>query len=168
LPTTSSAALATVLIGVTVSAIVDLRTRRIPNVLSASLAMGGVSLAATGLSGISVGASVLGLVAGLLLMLPGYGLGATGAGDVKLLAAVGAVIGPAEVVMAFLFTALAGGLLAVAVAAHRGRLAATLSGTGRLVSGPGAARQQVAALGASSRFPYGPAIAVGTLIAVLT
>ena len=68
------------------------------------------------MSGISVGASLAGMVAGLLLMLPGHALGATGAGDVKLMAAVGAVVGIHVIVNAFLFTALAGGVLAVAVA----------------------------------------------------
>ena len=49
-------------------------------------------------------------------MLPGHALGATGAGDVKLMAAVGAIVGPGMVLRAFLFTAVAGGVLALAVA----------------------------------------------------
>ena len=65
---------------------------------------------------------------GFALMLPGHVLGATGAGDVKLMAAVGAIVGPAVVLKAFLFTAVAGGVLAVAVALRRRRLAATLAG----------------------------------------
>ena len=73
-------------------------------------------------------------------MMPGYALGATGAGDVKLMAAVGAIVGPALVVSAFLFTAIAGGVLAVAIAMRRRRLSATLAGTGRLITAPGAAR----------------------------
>ncbi len=154
--------------GVVTAAIVDLRARRIPNALTVLLAAGGFTLAATGASGLSIGASAAGFVIGLALMLPGHALGATGAGDVKLLAAVGAVVGPATVVMAFLYTALAGGLLAVAVALHRGRLGATLAGAGRMVSAPGAVHRHVASLDRSSRFPYGPAIALGSLIAVLT
>ncbi len=49
-------------------------------------------------------------------MMPGHALGATGAGDVKLMAAVGAIVGPALVLSAFLFTAIAGGVLALIVA----------------------------------------------------
>jgi prepilin peptidase CpaA len=154
--------------GVGAAAIVDLRTRRIPNAVTVLLAAGGVTLAATGASGLSIGASATGFVIGLVLMLPGHLLGATGAGDVKLLAAVGAVVGPATVVMAFLYTALVGGLLAVAVAFRRGRLGVTLASAGRLVRGPGAAQRHVASLDAGSRFPYGPAIALGSLIAVLS
>ena len=57
-----------------------------------------------------------GFALGLLLMMPGHALGATGAGDVKLMAAVGAIVGPGLVVSAFLFTAIAGGILAILVA----------------------------------------------------
>ena len=119
----------------TAATIVDIRTRRIPNELTAALAGIGLGLSAAGVSGIPVWASMLGFVVGLALMMPGHVLGATGAGDVKLMAAVGAIVGPALVVTAFLFTAVAGGVLAVVVAARRRRLSATLAGTGRLVAG---------------------------------
>jgi hypothetical protein len=72
----------------------------------------GLALAATGISGIARG-QLSGFVDRALLMMPGYMLGATGAGDVKLMAAVGAVVGPVLVITAFLFTAIAGGVLAV-------------------------------------------------------
>jgi prepilin peptidase CpaA len=104
---------------------------------------------------------------GLALMVPGHVLGATGAGDVKLMAAVGAVVGPATVVSAFLFTALAGGVLAVAVAARRRRLAATIAGTGRLIAAPADARHEIRAASAAHRFAYGPAIAIGSVLAGL-
>ena len=62
----------------------------------------GVGLAASHASGISLGASIAGFLVGLALMMPGHMLGATGAGDVKFMAAVGAIVGPALVVSAFL------------------------------------------------------------------
>src|SRR6185295_14833073 len=124
---------------------VDIRTRRIPNELTAAMAGVGVGLAATGVSGVPLWASVLGFVVGLVLMMPGHVLGATGAGDVKLMAAVGAIVGPALVISAFLFTAVAGGVLALAVAVRRQRLAATLAGTGRLIAAPGEAKQEIRA-----------------------
>ena len=101
------------------------------------------------------------------LLLPGYALGATGAGDVKLMAAVGAIVGPALVLSAFICTSLAGGVLAIAVAIRRRRLASTLAQTGRLVAAPGTASQAIKAAPATSRFAYGPAIAVGSALAVL-
>ena len=145
----------------------DIRTRRIPNELTATIAGIGVALAATGISGLSVWASMGGFALGLALMMPGHALGATGAGDVKLMAAVGAIVGPALVVSAFLFTAVAGGVLAIAIAARRQRLAATIAGTGRLIVAPGEVKKEISAATVSSRFAYGPAIALGSVLAAL-
>ena len=58
------------------------------------MAGAGFVMAVGGMSGLTLTQAVLGLAAGLLLMLPGHALGATGAGDVKLMAAVGAIVGP--------------------------------------------------------------------------
>jgi prepilin peptidase CpaA len=167
LPQASSPAFIALAAGAVLATVVDIRTRRIPNVLTGSMAAVGVGLAAAGLSGISVGASLAGLVAGLLLMLPGHALGATGAGDVKLMGAVGAIVGIHLIVNVFLCTALAGGVLAVVVATRRRRLAATLSGTSRLIASPGAVRQEIQGAAKVSRFAYGPAIAIGSLVAAL-
>ena len=154
-------------IGMSVATVVDLRTRRIPNELTATLAGIGVGLAAAGVSGVPLWASALGFGAGLALMMPGHVLGATGAGDVKLMAAFGAIVGPGLVIKAFLFTAIAGGVLAIVVAIRRRRLSATLAGTGRLVAGSPETRELLRAAPAASRFAYGPAIAAGTIVAAL-
>jgi prepilin peptidase CpaA len=163
----SSAALAAVAAGALIATVVDVRTRRIPNTLTATMAAVGVGLAATGLSGLSLWASLFGLVVGLSLMMPGHLLGATGAGDVKLMAAVGAIVGPALVISAFLFSAVAGGVLAVVIALRRQRLTATLAGAGRLIAAPADAPQEIRSATAANRFAYGPAIAVGSVVAAL-
>ena len=163
----SSAAIFVLAAGLTAATVIDLKSRRIPNTLTAAMAVTGVALAAAGLSGNTFAGSLAGLVLGLVLMLPGYMLGATGAGDVKLMAAVGAIVGPALVVSAFFCTAISGGVLATVVAIQRKRLAATLAQTGRLVTAPGAAPQEIKAATAASRFAYGPAIAIGSMMAVL-
>lgn len=154
-------------VGAIVATIVDLRTRRIPNELTAAMSGIGIAMALTGISGVSPLGAVGGLLLGLLLMMPGYTLGATGAGDVKLMAAVGAILGPRLVVTAFLFTAIAGGVLALVVAAQRGRMAETLAGTRRLIAAPVGARQELSAAPALRRFAYGPAIAAGSVAAAL-
>ena len=100
-------------------------------------------------------------------MLPGHVLGATGGGDVKLMAAVGSIVGPVVVVNAFLFTAVAGGVMAMIVAMQRRRLAVTLAGTARMLSSPTDARREVQSAATASRFAYGPAIAVGSVLAAL-
>jgi prepilin peptidase CpaA len=163
----SSAAFAALAAGALVATIVDIRSRRIPNVLTAAMAGVGLGLAITGLSGVSPAASLGGLVVGLVLMLPGHVMGATGAGDVKLMAGVGAILGIQLVVTAFLFTAIAGGVLAVAVALRRRRLSATLAGTGRLIVAPTEVPRELRAAAPVSRFAYGPAIAIGSVIAAL-
>lgn len=166
-PPVSNAAFAALSAGLAAATIVDLRSRRIPNPLTAAMAVAGVALAAAGLSGVSPLASVTGLLAGLALMLPGHLLGATGAGDVKLMAAAGSLLGIHLIVPAFLFTAIAGGILAVAVALRRHRLSAALAGTGRLLAAPNAMPNQLRASSAASRFAYGPAIAIGSVVAAL-
>ena len=163
----SNVTLAVLAAGLVAATVIDLRSGRIPNKLTAAMAGLGLALAATGVSGVTLPGSLAGLVIGLALMLPGYALGATGAGDVKLMGAVGAIVGPALVLSAFVCTSLAGGVLAIVVAVRRRRLGATLAQTGRLVAAPGAAPQEIKAANAASRFAYGPAIAVGSLVAVL-
>lgn len=110
--------------------------------------------------------ALLGFVLGGLVMLPGYLWGGTGGGDVKLFAAIGAFLGPDPVVRVFLYSAVAGGLLAVAIAVSRGRLISTVRGVGRLVAAPRQTKKEIEAAGAVHRFPYGPAIATGTLLVV--
>lgn len=163
----SSAAVLVLAAGLAAATAIDLRSRRIPNELTAGMALAGLALAASGASGVTIVAAFGGMVLGLLLMLPGYALGATGAGDVKLMAAVGAIVGPPLVLSAFVCTALAGGVLAIIVAVRRQRLGATLAQTGRLVAAPGAAPREFKAATAANRFAYGPAIAIGSMVAVL-
>ena len=153
--------------GLAAATVIDLRSRRIPNELTATMAMSGLVLAATDASGVTLAGSCAGLVLGLVLMLPGHALGATGAGDVKLMAAVGAIVGSPLVLSAFVCTCLAGGVLAVVVASRRRRLGATLAQTGRLVAAPGAMPEEIKSASAASRFAYGPAIAAGSMVAVL-
>lgn len=147
--------------------VIDIRTRRIPNELTGALAGMGVGLAITGMSEVTVWGSIAGCAIGLALMIPGHLLGATGAGDVKLMAAVGSVVGPSTVVTAFLFTAIAGGVLAVVVAKRRGRLAATIARTGQLITTGTDAPEKIRSAPQAHRFAYGPAIAIGSVLATL-
>lgn len=147
------------------AAVIDMRTRRIPNAITAGTAAIGITLAIAGWSGITVTSSLLGCLAGLLVMAPGRVLGATGGGDVKLMAAVGAVIGLERMPAAFISTLIAGGVLAVAIAIRRGRLGATLDGTGRYIRSPLATRAALGSAGARHKFSYGPAIAAGAVLA---
>jgi prepilin peptidase CpaA len=158
---------ATVLVGAGAGALIDLRTRRVPNALTGGLAAAGMLLAAFGTSGVSVMSSLGGLALGLALMLPGHIIGATGAGDVKLFAAAGAVVGAGRVMPAFLYAMLAGGAIALLVAIQRRRLKHTLATTAALIATGAANVSEIESPKANNRFAYAPAIAIGTVLAAL-
>ncbi len=146
---------------------IDLRSRRVPNLLTMPLACAGLLLAAIGVSGLTVTDAIFGCLVGLGVMLPLHVLGGTGAGDVKLMAAFGALLGPAGVLGAFIRMAIVGGVIAIAVAIHRGRLRETLHGTVLLaarVDGVAAAIEHPAI---NNRFPYAPAVALGAALVAL-
>jgi len=148
------------------AALIDVRTGRIPNVLTASTAAFGLLLAALGGTN-PLAAAVAGGALGLALMTPGYVLGGTGAGDVKLMAALGTLLGPAATVWAFLVTAVAGGALAVGHAVRRRRLGITMARAAKLAAAPVATKVEIDADAPTTRFAYGPAVAVGAITAAL-
>ena len=163
----SGFAIAVVALGVGTCAVIDVKTRRVPNALTAALTITGVASAAMGWSGITVNASLIGAAVAFLLMLPGHVVGATGAGDVKLFAAIGAVLGPVDAITAFFYTALAGGVLALYVAHRRRRLAITVQRTTELIVSGAANVAEIESPHAHNRFAYVPAIAAGSLLAAI-
>ena len=94
----------------------DLGTRRIPNVLTMGSAA--IALAARAwMDGTSaVGLGLAGLIVGFTMFLPLFMVRGLGGGDVKLLAALGAWLGPLLVMWTALFGAIAGGVAAIVVA----------------------------------------------------
>lgn len=144
----------------------DLSTRRIPDWLSLTGCVAGPVLAATGhgSSGLLLSLFALGVAfaVGFLFWLCGW----LGAGDVKLLAAVGALCGPALLPRVLLLTAFSGGVLAVLVMLWQGRTRATLR---HLLTRPGRRLPPSAAddPAHAHRLPYALAIAAGSLLAVL-
>ena len=159
-------AISTLVAGLGAGAIIDMRTRRVPNELTGGLAAAGLLLAALGVTGITVASSFLGLVLGLALMMPGHILGATGAGDVKLFAAAGTVVGAGLMLPAFLYTALAGGVIGIVVAVSRRRLTQTIGRTAALIASRGANAEEIESAPGNNRFAYAPAIAIGVVLAV--
>jgi prepilin peptidase CpaA len=100
----------------------DLRTRRIPNVLTFGAAAAAViyGLLLDGSGG--AGRAAAGWFVGALLFFPMFALRGMGAGDVKLLAALGAWLGPGDTVWLAIFASIAGGVMAVIVALFHGYL----------------------------------------------
>lgn len=150
----------------------DIAKRRIPNwlVLAGLLAGVGCSLFATYV-GTSLGntpglgRSLLGALTGLAIMLPLYFLRAMGAGDAKLMAAVGTFLGPLPVVGAALLTFVAGGLLSlIAVLWSRSLLQVlgNLRLMGFLVCVGRSSGLSLRDVQTTGRLPYAIAIAIGT------
>jgi prepilin peptidase CpaA len=108
----------------------DLRTRRVPNVLTVGAAVAASVCALAGVGADSLSASMLGWLTGLALFFPLFAVGGLGAGDVKLLAAFGAWLGPEGAFHAALWAALLGGAVAVVVGVARGYLWRALQNLG--------------------------------------
>jgi prepilin peptidase CpaA len=115
---------------VAIAATFDIRYRRIPNwLVLAGIIVGCVwNLSASGWSGLGRSAAGLGL--GFILYFPLYLIRARGAGDVKLLAAVGAITGPGNCLWIFLLTAILGGVIALILLVFRGRVRKTFFNVG--------------------------------------
>ena len=113
---------AAVLVTGAAACVTDLRSRRIPNVLTFGASVAAVVFAAVtgGVQG--AGWSLAGWAIGCAVFMPWFLLGGMGAGDVKLLAALGAWAGPSAVVWMALYGALAGGVFAIVVSLARGYL----------------------------------------------
>jgi prepilin peptidase CpaA len=152
------------LLALTVAAVGwDLRTRRIPNMLTASGFLVALVLRAFHGSD-ALAAGFLAAVLAFALAVPLVLAGGLGAGDAKLLAAVGAFVGPAALPIVLLVTALVGGLLAVAVATRRGAMGETLRHARVLLTRPtpDVQRRTLATPGALA-VPYAVAISTGAL-----
>ena len=147
----------------------DLTSKKIPN----SLVYSGLVLAVVCQmvlpSGEGVWVSLQGMGLGLVLFLPLYLLRAMGAGDVKLMAMVGAFVGPQLVIGAALFTLIAGGFMAIGVTLQKrafGRLMDNLKlmllgSMAKLGSGQMPIPDQPAT--SVGKLPYAVAVASGSL-----
>ena len=153
------------------AAVIDMRSLRIPNWLTVSGMLLGLAWNTALGSPFYTGFlwALGGLATGLAMLLPLYALRVMGAGDVKLMAMVGAFLGLPEILGAVLFTFIAGGIVALIYAlAHRsaGRMVGNVLDITRFaafgfMSG---VRPSLAAMGPSiGKLPYGISIAAGTI-----
>ena len=156
----------------TAAAVCDYRTHRIPNWLVLSGVLFGViyNTVLPPFPHDNIFFPLAGLGLGLLLFLPLYLIRAMGAGDVKLLAMVGAFLGAGETFLAALASIIVGGVLAILFVLARGTALrmfhnlATLLQLGLLGAlARSAPSLQITAGASAGKLPYGVAIAIGTI-----
>src|ERR1700693_5394870 len=107
---------------VAIAAVYDIRFRRIPNWLVLTGLGLGVGLNTFLFEWRGARSSLLGIGLAFLIYFPLYLLRGMGAGDVKLMAAIGAIVGAANWLGIFIITALLGGVVAMILLLARGRL----------------------------------------------
>ena len=167
--TAQTIAFALGLVACGIAACTDLASRRVPNALTLPLLAVAPLLAAfDGLHAALVACTivVVALVGGIVL----HGSGILGGGDVKLLAGAGALAGYPACVEVALYSAVCGGILAIAVAVVRGDLAGVLSrvrvGVATTIAGRSIAVGAAAIDTCGTRIPYAVAIGAGFAMAV--
>lgn len=153
------------------AAVIDGLKLRVPNWLTAHFVAGGLAYWAWQAGSGGFLGSLEGAALGLALLLPLYAIGGMGAGDVKLLAGVGAWVGPALVLQSFVATAIVGGLMALVMVVRSGRLARHVAmfqviGNEILAVRSPTKLSQLAAERKPSMLllPYGIPMAVGTIL----
>jgi prepilin peptidase CpaA len=150
-------------------AAVDVKSRRIPNLLTGPSLLFGVLLhgLVDGWHGL-LSSLAAGLVCGLIFLVF-YLAGGMGAGDVKLIFAVGAIAGLPNVPHLLIYTAIAGGVMGLIVAVKRGRLKEIVSNVGSLTAHHSQAgltpHPELNVRNVNTlRLPYGLAIAAGSTL----
>lgn len=158
---------------VTLAAIIDYRSRRIPNLLIATGLIAALLVNLWLEPGTAWKIWGLGMLTGFALFLPLYLMRGMGAGDVKLMAMVGAFLGPNAAIGAILITFIVGGVLTLVVAAHNGSLRLLLGNLRTMLMGSlikSTVLHQMPTIDAApvsaGKMPYGVAIALGTFIAI--
>lgn len=156
------------------AALSDILWRRIPNLLVLAGLCAAFAVHLVFPSDLGWRRAASGMALGFSLLLPFYLLRGMAAGDVKLMAMVGAFLGPQLTVATVVMTFLVGGAWAVVVVSRSGawpRLLANFRSIGRSARGGDGVANASVSLDPSStsvgRMPYGAVIAIGTGVALL-
>jgi prepilin peptidase CpaA len=157
---------------VLIATITDIWRRRIPNWLVLPFLIAGIVASSLEHGWGGARQSLLGISLGALLMGLLYWLGGMGMGDVKLCAAIGAWVGPSQLMTALVLMGVVGGIMAVIWALCTRSLGASFSGAADLVFGiakRGLRPHSTLTLSnpAARAMPYAPAIAIGTILSFL-
>lgn len=149
----------------------DILTRRIPNWLVATGLLTGLAMNILLFEWDGLRASLLGIGIATVIYLPLYALRAMGAGDVKLMMAIGAMVGPGPWIGIFLITGVLGGAVALCMLALRKGLGRTSANVRQIIvslahfRAPYAENPELDVRSERAlRLPHGAVIAVGTIV----
>ena len=161
--------------GVLLASWIDFSQRRVPNWLNLALIVAGFAIQGwyNGFSGLSCG--LLGLLTGFGLLIVPWMMHGMGAGDVKLMAAIGVFLGPTLTLFSFLLGAAIGGVVAMVMIVSTGRLRMAMANMGVIFVKCSSADTIFSDFGSAKSFgntsqllPYGVPLTAGTLIVMAT
>ncbi|MGE0481491.1 MAG: prepilin peptidase [Phycisphaerae bacterium] len=167
--------LAVLIPGILYASWVDFAERRVPNWLNAALALAGLAAQASWFGADGLGRGLAGFAVGFGLLIVPWLMHGMGAGDVKLMAAIGCWLGPWLTLISFVAGAIVGGIAAVVMITTTGRTVHALANFQTILtklrrvdtafSEYGGART----FGATSQLlPYGVPLTAGTIGVLLT
>lgn len=152
-----------------IACVTDLKSRKIPNWLTFSVMVIGI-VGVIGLEPVNWKTPLLGLGTGLGLLVVPFMLGGMGAGDLKLLMALGALLGPVRIFWVFLFAGVAGGLLALGYMIYRMGICQAVWRTGLMAqalwSGPRREVLRKTNETGQLSIPYGVAVLAGLILEI--
>lgn len=159
------------LISAITACVTDVRQARIPNALTLASLTVAVGAHTVWPSGHGAVAALGGALTGMAVFFPIFALGGMGAGDVKLMGALGAWVGWGPTIWMGLYTAIAGGVLALVWSMAHGYLRQALGnlralGTFWLVAGVRPLPPLTLDEGRGPRLPYAVAILAGLLVTI--
>jgi prepilin peptidase CpaA len=144
---TNAIPLVTLLALLVLATSIDLQENRIPNWLTGTCVASALLFAAIGIGQQSIATTLAGMAIGLVGLLPLYVLSGTSAGDVKLMAAAGAFLGPVAALLAVAASLAIGAVLTIIQALLRRRDAMRFGSEGVAIR--------------RMRVPFAPSIAIG-------
>lgn len=157
--------------GVLIASWIDYAQRRVPNWLNLALIVSGLAVQAVFFGWSGMGHGGLGLLTGFGLLILPWMMHGMGAGDVKLLAAIGVWFGPMLTFYSFALGAVIGGFTAIVMILSTGRLHMACANLGVIMVKCSSSKTMFSDFGSAKSFgntsqllPYGVPLTAGTLI----
>lgn len=154
---------------------IDYAERRVPNWLNAAIGLAGLAAQSLYFGGAGLGWGLLGLLVGFGVLIVPWLMHGMGAGDVKLMAAIGCWLGPGLTLMGFAAGAIIGGVAAVVMILSTGRTVHAITNLQTIMTKMRSVETAFGEYGGARTFghtsqllPYGVPLTAGTLGVLLT